>query len=37
MKLTMHLGSRSYDIILKRGCLATCTNSPTWPTARSLC
>ena len=22
MKLTMHLGSRSYDIILKRGCLA---------------
>ena len=34
MKLTMQLKSRSYDIILKAGCLA---NLHQWRTAASLC
>ena len=36
MKLTMQLGSRSYDIILKSGCLANLYQLPMLPTARCL-
>lgn len=36
MKLTMQLGSRSYDIILKSGCLANLYQFANVPTARCL-
>lgn len=29
-KLTMNLGERSYDIIVKRGSLETCISLPGW-------
>ena len=37
MKLTMQLKSRSYDIILKAGCLANLHQFTNVATARSLC